>query len=363
LSAVFLALALITYNAMRLVVPIFVVAWIINYRKIIFKKENYKVIIISVITAFILLLPTISIINTDGFQSRLKATTIVTEKGNLVKVFAAMYSSYFSIRSLFNLGDDNPTMSYPDVAVFFGWMVPFYVVGLWLTWRLKNKKLKYLILSWLLISPIPAALTRNPLASIRALSMVVPLTLVMAVAIVEFGKKWRKTAIFLLSVVIIYLAARLWVSVFNLNDPLNYRFRSYGWNRVVTELNKIDGKMPVVVDSGNNDMPYIQILFFSKFDPVTFQKNNINLSKSEYYSSLVTGSDRKIGNIEVRGIVWKNDVMKKQILVGNDVAISDDQVKEHCLLEIFKINGPDGRLVIRGFETRPEYKTARGCAI
>ena len=64
----------------------------------------------------------------------------------------------------------------------------------------------------------------------------------------------------------------------------------------------------------------------------------------------------QIANFETKIIDWKADVYQEQILVGDDLAISDTQAKEHFLTKLFEIKDPIGQVVFKGYRTNPRLK-------
>ena len=62
----------------------------------------------------------------------------------------------------------------------------------------------------------------------------------------------------------------------------------------------------------------------------------------------------KIGNITTRKIDWKNDLAKKQYLIGDELAISLDQIERENLTLIKEVKYPDGSCAFRIVETNPK---------
>ena len=86
--------------------------------------------------------------------------------------FFGLYFSYLSPRYMFFLGDYGARSSFPELSTFFLWQFPFYIYGLWLLFKKKGLgELKFFTIVTLFISPIPAAVTRDPYTTIRALPL------------------------------------------------------------------------------------------------------------------------------------------------------------------------------------------------
>jgi len=69
-----------------------------------------------------------------------------------------------------------------------------------------------------------------------------------------------------------------------------------------------------------------------------------------------------IDNVVVREIVWKDDIFKEQILVGDELSINEKQIKEHCLTKMFEIKGLDNKTLYIGVKTNPELKKLKSNA-
>ncbi|MGB6882107.1 MAG: hypothetical protein WBD86_02310, partial [Microgenomates group bacterium] len=275
--------------------------------------------------------------------------------------------SYFSPRNMFVLGDYGPRSSFPELSTFFIWQFPFYLYGLYLLFKNKNlKEVRFFTLSLLLIAPLPAAVTRDPYSSIRALQMVIPQLTVISLGIIYFLQSFKRliqpyTKLFNVGVIvssaliIIYSVARLYSSVIVLNEYFRASYWNYGWKQVIESLQELDPDLPVVVDSARSE-PYGQILFFTKFDPDTYQRENHEVDLDNYYTNMTRIDTRKIGSITTRTINWKYDLRKKQYLVGDALAISYQQIEEHSLNLIDEIFYPDGSVAFRIIKTNPEIQ-------
>jgi 4-amino-4-deoxy-L-arabinose transferase-like glycosyltransferase len=380
-SAILFAIAIPAYHAQRIITPLTFIYLFIRYRKTLLDKNHIKSFIISLIVGFIILIPTLSVINTPGFLARASGLNIFTRSGESapnyiqncegptclllnspillsLQEFASLYTDYFSPRQMFILGDYGPRSSYPDLSTFYLWQFPFYLIGLFYFIKEKDlKEIRSLTLFLLIISPIPAAVTRDPYSSIRALQMVVPLTIIISFGIIKFYEFLRrpiftKMAFLVFPFVIVYSIFRLWSSAIILNEFYRAGHWNYGWEEVSKIIMKQDPNIPVVVDNARNE-PYIQLLFFTKFDPETYQKNNYEVSLSQYYTNMDRQKDKVIGNITTRSINWKKDLSKEQILVGDELAISLQQIEVHNLTLIDEVDYPDGTVAFRIVKTNP----------
>lgn len=384
ISALLFAIAIPSYHAQRVVTPLMVAFLFLRHRKTLLGKTHFKYLIISAVLGLLISIPTLSVAATPGFLARagLNIFSYQTPAGFIenyhgifswlvnshiflsIQEFASLYVSYFSPRNMFVLGDSGPRSSFPELGTFFVWQFPFFIYGLYKL--IKNKELgelKLFTLAFLLIAPIPAALTRDPYSTIRSIQMVIPLTLIASLGIIEIFNKLKKkkgglvfTGIFTL--LIIYSIAKLYSSVIILNENFRGRDWNYGWEEAATLIKTFDQKLPVIVDN-SRDEPYIQLAFFLKADPTTYQKENLEVSINEYYTNMTRVKEKKIGNIITRPINWEKDLLIHQYLIGDELAISLQQIQEHNLTLIKEIKYPNGEVALRIVSTNPKSFPAK----
>lgn len=382
LSAIFFAITIPAYHSQRLIVPLMLLLLFVRHRHLLMSPSHRRFSVGAFMLGLLLSLPTLSIMTTPGFLARAATLNIFTQipSGHLgwyqgplaslinarwyltTKEFFSLYLSYFSPRNLFLLGDYGPRSSFPDLATLFTWQYPFYLYGLYrLVVEKKLGEARFFILALLLISPLPAAVTRDPFTTIRALPMVIPLSLVVSLGLIRFyqllAPVLQKAVPAIFTFVIVYSLVNLYSSVIVLNEYFRAPYWDYGWQQVVDRLNTLDQKLPVVVDNARAE-PYSQVLFFTKFDPGEYQRENFEVSPTEYYTNLARNPVKRLGRITVRPITWEPDLMREQYLVGDGIAISRQQISENKMTLIEEVNYPDGSPAYRIVLTNPEYQRA-----
>ncbi len=375
-SAIFFAIAIPSYHAQRVVTPLMLIFLSIKHRKTIFSKSHLKYLIIGGVAGLIISIPTLSIATTPGFLARagLNIFSYQTPAGFIesyhgilrgivnnhlflsIQEFAALYVSYFSPRSMFILGDSGPRSSFPELSTFFVWQFPFYIYGLYKLIQNKNLgELKTFTIALLLIAPIPAALTRDPYSTIRSLQMVIPQTIIISIGIIETFNKLKKQnhkLIFagVFTLLTIYSLTKLYSSVIILNEYYRARDWNYGWEETTNIIKKLDSSLPIVVDN-SRDESYIQLAFFLKTDPEKFQSENFEVTPDEYYIKMTRNTEKKVSNIVTRPINWEKDLLVHQYLIGDELAISLQQIKEHNLTLIKEVKYPNNEVAFRIVET------------
>jgi len=380
ISAILFATAVPAYHSERIVVPLMLIVLFFKYKNILFAKTHLKFLILGGVIAFIISLPTIYVATTPGFFARVSDLNIlaVGKPAGLLenyhgilapfvnskillstKELGSLYLSYFSPRFMFVLGDSGPRSSFPELGTFFIWQFPFYIGGLYLIIKRKElSDLQFFILAFLLIAPIPAAFTRDPHSSTRALQMVIPLIIIISLAIVETfkiikNKNLRTISYMTFALLIIYSLLKLYSSAIVLNEYYRTRAWEYGWQPAAEEIKKLDPNLGIIVDNSRN-VGYIQLAFFLKADPLKYQRDNFEVTPEEYYTNMKSNLEKRIGKIVTHPIDWMHDLNERRYLIGDELAISPQQIKEHNLTLIKTIYYPDGSVDLRIVETNPK---------
>mgnify|MGYP001034950017 CR=1 FL=1 len=105
---------------------------------------------------------------------------------SVINVFIRNYLSFFSPDVLFLKGDPVLRHSTGQVGAFFPFLIPFMIYGAFLLFKSNKRKIKQMFLVWILISPIPAALTKDGFGYLpRAITMMPFLTYLSAFGLVE----------------------------------------------------------------------------------------------------------------------------------------------------------------------------------
>ncbi len=385
LSAILFAIAIPAYHAQRIVTPLFLIINFIRFRKKLLAAKLRNYIFIGCALALLILLPTILISFTPGFLSRASGLNIFSYENHkpygyydivstvpqmiannriflTVREFLSLYVSYFSPKNMFVLGDYGLRSSFPSLATFFVWQFPFYIIGVWFLVKKKEYgELRIFTLIMLLISPLPGAVTRDPYTSIRALQMVIPQTIICALGMIEIYtylslRFSKRNLLFLyiltLSLLILYSLFKLYSSVFILNEYYRAGEWNYGWQETVTVLKTLNPDIPVVVDTARGEA-YIQIAFFTKYPPQKYSEDNFEVTTDEYYYNMNRRGSWVIGNIFVQPLKWEEVLRKEQYLVGDALAISNDQIRVHNLILIHDTLYPDGTIAQRIVKTNP----------
>jgi len=206
-SAFFFILSIYAYHTTRLIAPLMVIGLVILYWSQVFKKANLKWLLISVIGGFAILIPFIIDFFGPAGLSRFAGVGIFSDSGpfwwvNELRgqhpdhwalgvrllhnrfvayglVFIKNWLSHFNGNFLFVLGDLIERSKVPGMGQMYLFDIPFVLFGFYFLF-LKRPKYWQLIIFWLLLAPVAAAMTYQSPSALRANNMVVPMVIVSA---------------------------------------------------------------------------------------------------------------------------------------------------------------------------------------
>lgn len=298
-----LALSIYFYYSQRLIAPLIAISFFIIYRSTVTK--NLKLYLLSLLISLFVLAPiSLYFIKPEGTK-RLKEVSITSDESLLKEhVFALSknpslvnsmflnyrvpviieffhnYFSHFSFGFLFFGDDPNPRHKNAIHGNFYYIEIPLILLGIWQLIKLEDKKTKYFIIIWLLLSPLAASLAKETPHSLRALPMLPPLIAISALGLASILKnRFLQTSIvFLFTLSLInYL-----INYFYLYPIKHNTSWAYGYKQLYEKLSKIDGNYDKVIVSGDNWKPYIFYLFYNKIDPYYYQNSRDKSSVGKY---------------------------------------------------------------------------------
>lgn len=268
------------------------------------------------------------------------------------------YLNYFSGKYLFFTGDwSNPRNS----VIYHGEMyyldALFLLCGIAVLFGKKRSPLENFMLYWLAVAPIPAALTRDSISSIRSFTMVIPLIFIVAMGIEGFFGYFRRHApasLYFLSAVLLLIYSFLFIRFLDLYFVHDSLFSSeshlYGYKEMVSVLApKVNSKNKVVV-TAKYGQPYIFYLFYTQYNPEKYQE--IALLKENPYGDV--GEVEKIGNVEFRKIYWPDDRRAaNSLFVGDEFELPlADIVGQERIDYLKEIKFFNGKTAFRIVETK-----------
>ncbi len=324
-------LALYTYHSARIVVPLLGLGLLLIYRQEIGK--NIRSFLITGVLGFILLLPLVFSLK-GGVLARASGVGLLADPGPRSRVeeqrgehqdldsiatkglhnkivnyglaFLENWGKHYWGEFLFLSGDEIQRNKVPETGQLY--LFEIVTVGFGLVFLIKNTENKNtkLILYWLLIAPVAAALTFQSPHALRAHNMIIPLTIISALGSVYLIKlvKYRKLAIFVFGAIVFWSFVR-YLHMYYTHMIKEYPFSSqYGVKELVQYISENQDNYSKIIVTDRYDQPYILFLFYgvadgvSKYDPAKFQTEHQLTGRDNFGFSTVS----KFGKYEFTSI-------------------------------------------------------------
>lgn len=213
--------------------------------------------------------------------------------------FLTRYFSHFDFNYLFIHGDKlKPKYSIPNFGLFYLIEAPFFLLGIL---NLINQKspFNFLPLIWLLLGPVPSALTKETPNAVRSLILAPSITIIVAVGIhstFEYIKKQKNKLVLTLILCLFYLGN----FAYGIHQYLVHKFyhqpwyTDFGTKEMVKEATKLSSNYKAVVVSED---PYIFFLFYNKILPSEFLRTAKFSSRDKKQWGRVESFDKFIFNM------------------------------------------------------------------
>ncbi|MCR4325046.1 MAG: glycosyltransferase family 39 protein [Candidatus Curtissbacteria bacterium] len=322
LSAVLFVLSLYAYHAQRATTPLLLLTLVVIFKNEIrnFPKK-YKAAFVAIILTGVAIL--IILAPRETFTGRLQQAGSEARREDIEKSIKYLeydnlspfskivhnrrvtiaqtalnnYLQSFDLNFLFTRGDDNSRHHVDGIGMLYLFQLPLALIGIFLLVKHKNKE-ALLILAWLLIAPIPVALARPSPHAIRSFSMVIPLTIICALALSVLIQQKGKYRIIAQGVTIIAVASSLFIYLheYFYHYPITHAFSwQYGYAQAAVESNKLKNDFDKVIVDKSIEQAYVFWLFNTKYDPKNFQENgNANSFDKFYFSDQAPTNPREL---------------------------------------------------------------------
>lgn len=302
-AVLFFGLTLFTYNSARVFIPLFLVTVaIVRFSAV--RELGKKLLIPALI--FVLFIGAagflaltqdsasryywvsivdegaINFLNQSRGESQLPAilTKLVYNRYSyfgyeFVKNYISHYSPYF----LFVRGGDNYQFSVQNMGLMYALEAPFLIWGIW---RIrKYPSAAKLVIPWMLLAPIPAAITRESPHVLRSIFILGSLQILVGLGIVDFVQwlkhKWRIYQRISYGVIILLIGLNIWVYflAYFTQYPKEYSESwQYGYKQVIEFVQSKPnlGERPLYFTKKYGE-PHIFYLFYTQYDPAKYQSN------------------------------------------------------------------------------------------
>jgi hypothetical protein len=366
LAAIILGVSTYAYQSERLVAPLFLLFFLIINRKIL--NGDKKIVAISLIGFFLILIPQLSIIATSGSSIRFNQLSYIgsfLDKKyfaipilnnvfigfNIFKEFLSQYIAYFSPRNIFFDPDPQLIRSIPNLSVFYPWMVIPFLFGF--KHFILNKENRKLFLILLIISPIPASITTDPYSVLRVLPLLWVFAIVIALGFYQILIKISKKSlrVCLLAFIVLLSCLHLYTSYFVLLKHERSKEWGYGYKELFHRLKGINRQ---IIMEDNSGPAYIEYAFYNEYDPQKMQLSTDPKLVPDYYNLVAFDKNIKLGNIEFRPIDYSEIENKDQVVVVDPKAFSYEDAKSHRLEQLFEIKDKREGVLFTIYQTHPK---------
>lgn len=357
-TALFWGLSLYSYHAAKIFIPLFALAILIVYFKQI-KMIKPRSLILGILIFLTFALPAyytmffgnagargndlaltnlntlqVAEISDSQYLSPLKNINstlprIFNNKATFIlDKFSENLVSYYSPTFWFTQGGGEITYSIiPGRGLLYLWQLPFVVFGLIYLFKVKPKNYKILLI-WLFLAAIPAALTHQGYRPNRAGSFLLFWEIITALGIIYSFNilKYKKFLTIILSLVI-FVSFTFYLNDYIFASAIKYpNSLSFGYRDLVAKIVPIENNYQnIIIERGTQSQSFIA--FYKKMDPIIFQQESSiwwdRFTQTDFtYLDML--DDYYLGKYQFKSINLHSDLTP-----GNLIAISADKVPEN----------------------------------
>ena len=362
LFVLFYVLSLYIYHSARLIAPLLALTLVVIYFKNLVKKLPQ--ILFPIFFGVILAIPVAFSFLNNGGTARIGGVGLTADQGPVwrsnelinqhsdIKIidriihnkrilylisWGQKYTSHFDLNFLVINGDEVPRSKVPEMGQIHLIELPFLILGLifLLKSTIYSLRPKIFIIAFLLIAPIASSLTFQAPSALRALSMVIPLSILIANGIYYSFTLINKSKLINLVLILFILIYGYFVAYYLdsyfLHYPKRFPFAwQYGFDQLVPYLEDQKDKYNQIYITNKYDQPYILFLFYSKYPPQKIQSEIILTPPDNFGFSTVLNYEK----YNFQKINW-NDLPSNSLVVTSDELIPIEPVKV--------INFPNGQ--------------------
>ena len=230
----------------------------------------------------------------------------------------------------------------PEISLFYFWMFIPIIIGFIKVLLNKPKSIEFkFIIGLLIISLIPGILSGRFMSTQRLIPLLIPFSIFFFVGISQIINFIKNKYILLLIFfsLAFYSLILLWRSYFILLPNLNAFAWNYGADQVAQYIQSNPNKH-YIIDNSRDARQYILFLYYLKHDPQKFQQEIGDYWSKNYYQNTNSLSNISFSNIEIRPINASDFKNSNNILIGDELTISESEANNKCLKTIKKILYP-----------------------
>jgi hypothetical protein len=253
------------------------------------------------------------------------------------------YLNHFSPRFLFTEGDWTSLRhtTYRQGYFTLAEIIPLILGIFWLLKNLKSRGAKVLVF-WLILAPLPAALSRDLVSGVRSLALSVPLIIIVAAGMSQIIKHKLHMVMFI----------SVWVIIFALYLEMYYfhsQFYSAGqwvspYKSAFQKVKQYGSNYSRIYFTDKLGQPYIFALFYLQIDPAQYQKQAVLQANQSGDVGRIAGFDKFV----FRPIFWPELRGKtNSLFIGDEYELPEKDLNFPGLVKIGDIFYPDGKLALK----------------
>lgn len=330
-SLIIFAISIYFYRSIFIIAPLFLVyLFLSNYK---FLLSNYKKALLGTLLFLALAVPfvpvmlskngmvrqnQVSIVN-NSFDAVWESAKLQNQFGNTVVAkaifnrrfvyagkFALGYASHFIPTFwLFN-GDGNLRHTVVHMGMIYLWEFPFLILGLFILFKL-DKKNRNLLLFWILVTPVPAALSVPAPHALRTLNMLPMPQVVTSLGLLStfylLKGKFRKMFVSIIAVLIPIFFGFYIYYYYNVSAKKSSSEWADGYKELAQYVIPKEKEYGKIIISGHYWQPYIYFLFYKNYDPTTFQKYGSKKGFDNYFfGGTLWDKGEELGKVNLKKI-------------------------------------------------------------
>ncbi len=284
LSGLFFGLSLYAYSVTKAFTPL-IIGWLalVYWREL---RQAGREALAALAIVVLLAVPQAVLIGLHpGMMVRFQKTSVLNRAGSLaigLRAVAAGWASYFTPSYLFASGDSF-AINHPQ---HFGQLLPVQAPLIALAaitlFSARYRKLTVLLIGWLMLVALPAALTKGSPSALHGVLAFEPWTLLSASGFTTLLDLVAGVPVVAAGAAVLIPAWALFSGAWFVRSYfVNYPIAAaqdfqYGLEEVVRSLGRLgDENEPVVFPLADINQPYIYVLFFTHYPPDRFQRGPV----------------------------------------------------------------------------------------
>lgn len=335
-SSFIFSLGLLTYNSSRVLLPFYLLLLIYFI-----VKNKYKILPnLLKFTPFIvtICLVTFQMLDQSG-QARYQWVSLL-DQGSINRInelrqvyprilinkatyfsFYAFknYISFFNPQYLFFNGGSNYQFSIPNFYLLSPFLLPLLLLGLFrLIKGIKTNRNYLILLFWLIISPLPSAITRDAPHILRGITFIPIIIILITLGFSNFKKNTTRLLSVYLFIVLIFSQFLFWNKYKNYSQQYSQSWQ-YAYEQSITYIKENYSKYDQIIFTKKFGEPHEFILFYYPINPTSYQidpNKNWNYHATWYW---VDAFDKFIfvNDWEIKDFTFNIDENKKTLLISS----------------------------------------------